>query len=52
MRFDGVGARDHPIVRGEPGSAEKQEPSRRGSVFAGRGVTKMGEAAEGSNGGG
>jgi hypothetical protein len=33
--FDVVGARGHPIVRGEPGGAENQKPSHRGSVFLG-----------------
>ena len=51
-RFDGVGARDHPIAHGEPGGAEKQKPSHCGSVFAGRCITKAGEGGGGSNGGG
>jgi hypothetical protein len=40
--FDEVGAHDHPIMRGGPGGAEKWKPSRRGSVFAGRCITKAG----------
>ncbi len=50
--FDVIGTRGQPIVHVEPGGTETWKPSRRGSDFAGRCVTKMGEAAEGSNGGG
>ena len=37
--FDGVGARDHLIARGEPGGAENRKTSRGGSNFPGRSVT-------------
>lgn len=50
--FDGVGARDRLTVCGELGGAEKQKPSRRGSVFPGRCVTKVGEDGERSHRGG
>jgi hypothetical protein len=50
--FDMVGAPDRPIVHGGPGGAEKQKPSRRGSVFPGKCEMRLGEGKGGSNGGG